>query len=133
MRIIVLLWLLVIAPAVVAVGPPVPAQFMGVWVPLGSTCSADRGLRVGETTVTLFNGADAQQFGDLDICHSCEGGARYGGVVVWVLPEFGAGRPAPFTVRFNANEERGVTIVEIGRDDLRRRFPLHNVKLRRCQ
>ncbi len=133
MKSLVGLWLLVVTPPVFAVEPPVPTEFVGEWVPVGSSCQATSRLRVESTTVTLVSGADSQKFEDLDLCHSCEGGARYGGVVVWLLPEFNNGAPAPFTVRFNANEEKGIAVVDIGRDDLKRRFPLHNVKLYKCK
>jgi hypothetical protein len=127
------LWLLVVTLPVFAVASAVPAEFVGEWVPVGSSCQAINRLRVEPTTVTLVNGPDSQKFENLDICHSCEGGARYGGMVVWLLPEFSKGAPAPFTVRFNANEEKGMTVVNIKRDDLKKRFPLHNMKLYKCK
>jgi hypothetical protein len=127
------LWLLVATLPAIAVEPPVPAEFLGEWVPVESSCQATSRLRVESTTVTLVNGSDSQEFGNLDLCHSCEGGAGYGGVVVSLLPEFNKGAPAPFTVRFNANEETGITVVKIKRDDLGKRFPLHNVKLYKCK
>jgi len=127
------LWLLAITLPALAVEPPVPAEFLGEWVPVAGSCQDGNRLRVQSTTVTLVNGPDSQTFGDLDICHSCEGGARYGGIVVWLLPEFSAGSAAPFVVRFNADEKKGVAIIDIKRDDLKRRFPIDGLKLRRCQ
>lgn len=133
MKIFPLLWLLLAATSVPATEIPVPAEFVGEWAPAGSSCDAQSRLRVESSTVTLINGADSQQFGHLDICFSCEGGARYSGLVVWLLPEFNQQGRTPFTVRFNTAEEKGITVVEIERDDLRQRFPLHKVKLHKCQ
>jgi hypothetical protein len=127
------LWLLLATIPVLAVERPVPAEFVGEWVPVGSSCDANSRLRVESKSVSLVNGPDSQQFGNLDICFSCEGGARYNGMVVWLLPEFNHGARTPFTVRFNANEEKGITVITIERDDLKKRFPLHNVKLLKCQ
>ena len=110
----------------------VPAEFIGDWVPADASCASTIRLRVAPRTVTLINGSDAQQFGHLDICFSCEGGARYAGIVVWLLPEFSSKGRGPFRVRFNAGEERGVAIVEFEKADLRQRFPLHKMKLHRC-
>jgi hypothetical protein len=133
MRFSLSLWLLFVVTPVLAVERPVPAEFIGDWVPVGGPCEATSRLRVESDTVTLINGSDSQRFGGLDICFSCEGGARYSGRVVWLLPEFSKGGRSPFLVRFNANEEPGVTVVEFEREDLRQRFPLHNVKLQRCE
>ena len=127
------LWLLLVALPALAVEIPVPVDFIGEWVPVGSSCNADSRLRVESNSVTLVNGSDSQQFGNLDLCLSCEGGARYNGSVLWLLPEFNKGGRTPFTVRFNAKEEKGITVVEIERDDLNKRFPLHNMKLHKCQ
>jgi hypothetical protein len=127
-----ILWLLLVTLPVLAIEFPVPAEFIGEWVPVGGSCNANSRLRVESNTVILVNGTDSQPFGNLDLCFSCEGGARYSGLVVWLLPEFKQGGRTPFTVRFNAKEEKGITVVEIERDDLKQRFPLHNVKLRKC-
>ena len=131
-RLVVALFFLAVSTVAFAVEPPVPEEFVGIWIPAGSSCQAKIGLRVEGTTVTLFNGSDYQQYGNLDICYSCEGGARYSGAVVWLLPEFGTERRAPFKVHFNDKEEEGTTVVEIARNDLKQRFPLHNVKLHKC-
>lgn len=128
-----LLCLLLATTSVPATEIPVPAEFIGEWVPAGSSCDAQSRLRVESNTVTLINGADSQQFGHLDICFSCEGGARYSGLVVWLLPEFNQHGRTPFIVRFNAQEEKGITVVEIDQDNLKKRFPLHNLKLHKCQ
>ena len=127
------LWLLLVTIPVLATELPVPAEFVGEWVPVGSSCNANNLLRVASNSVTLINGPDSRQFENLDICYSCEGGARYSGSVVWLLPEFSHGGRTPFTVRFNANEEIGITVVTIERDDLKKRFPLHNLKLHKCR
>ncbi len=111
----------------------VPAEFVGDWVSTKASCQSKTKLRILPTTVALFNGADSMQFGNLEICFSCEGGARYSGDVVWLLPEFNSADTKPFTVRFNAEEEKGVAVVDIESSNLKSRFPIHNKKLRKCQ
>lgn len=135
MKLFVSLWLLLVAMPVLAAELPVPVEFIGEWVPIGSSCAANSRLRVESNTVTLVNGSDSEQYGNLDLCFSCEGGARYSGIVLWLMPEFNKNKKAraPFIVQFNAKEEKGITIVDIVRDDLMKRFPLHNVKLHKCQ
>lgn len=136
MKSLVSLWLLLAAtPVLAAQQHPVPEEFIGEWVPVGSTCNASSRLRVEDNTVTLVNGADLEQFGDLDLCFSCEGGARYNGMVLWLMPESKRSKKgqAPFIVKFNAKEEQGITVVEIVRDNLKKRFPFHNTKLYKCQ
>lgn len=133
MKLVVSLLAMVISPAVIAVGPPIPEEFIGVWVPVGSSCQAKNKLHVKKDSVYLYNGSDTQQFGNIDICYSCEGGARYGGEVVWLMPEFNTGGQSTFTVYFNANEEHGISVVEMQNNDLMQRFPIHNVKLHKCK
>lgn len=108
-----------------------PNEFVGDWVPRRVSCESPAKLRVGAKTVTLINDSDSQNFGNLDLCYSCEGGARYDGAVVWLVPEFGKS-PGLFTVYFNAKEEKGTTVVEFESPQLKKRFPLHEVKLRKC-
>jgi hypothetical protein len=118
-----------------AVGPPMPAEFVGDWVSKEAFCEATVRLRVEVDTVTLINGSDSQEFGDLHLCYSCEGGARYGGEVVWLMPEFnklGSAKRGPFTIRFNADEEKGITVIDIMDKSLKKRFPLHELKLIKC-
>lgn len=80
----------------------------------------------------LLNGDKSKSFGDLDMCYSCEGGAKYNGRVVWLMPESHK-NITPFTVRFNADEKRGITKLDIQEADLKRQFPLHDVALKRCK
>jgi hypothetical protein len=110
----------------------VPVEFLGDWVRVKDSCESKIRLRVAPTSVTLVNGIDSEQFGDLDLCYTCEGGAQYNGEVVWLSPEFNSGNSAPFTVRFNANEKKGVAVVEIKMSSIKKRYPVHNKMLRKC-
>lgn len=133
-RIYVLCLLMFSIPAF-AVEFPVPDEFIGDWLPASSDCKSALGIRVEKSSVTLFNGTDTKKFGDLDICYSCEGGASYSGDVVWLLPEFHSGG-SQFTVFFNAHEKKGISVIEFQKsekDDIKKRFPLHNVELNKCK
>jgi len=132
MRIVISLIAIFMSSAVIAISPSVPKEFIGVWVPVGSSCQDKNKLDVKKDSVYLYNGSDKQQFGNIDICYSCEGGIRYSGEVVWLTPEFNTGGESTFTVYFNANEELGVTVVEMQNSELMQRFPIHNVKLHKC-
>jgi len=134
MKRICVLCLLMFASPTFAVEPPVPDEFIGDWLPADSTCKSKIGITVEKNAITLFNGSDSKKFGDLDICYSCEGGVRYSGEVVWLLPEFHSGGGAQFTVIFNAKEEKGITVIEFEKNEnLKKRFPLHGIKLNKCK
>jgi len=117
--------------AAVAV-PGVPPDFLGDWVPKTSTCQSELRFRVEAKSVVLINGSQSKSFGNLDFCYSCEGGARYNGIVVWMMPEFGGKTEAPFTAQFNAGEKVGVAKLDLQKPELKRQFPLHQVALKRC-
>ena len=125
---------------------PIPAELRGDWVPQTADCGSPIRLRVGETTLTLVNGADSQSWGDVALPTSFFG-PDYGGISVVALPDFEATQP--FTVYFNADEKKGVTKVDIytemGRPPnaeaariqaaakkLATRFPLDKVPLKKC-
>jgi hypothetical protein len=111
----------------------VPSEFLGDWVPQNTSCKSDVKLRVGTEAVTLINGADAQEFGDLlDLCYGCEGGIRYSGDVVWLAPKTKKTRGPTFTIKFNAGEQKGVTVVEFENQELQARFPVHMIELMKC-
>lgn len=110
----------------------VPHEFVGDWVPRKQSCDLPLRLRVEPKSVSLVNGRDVQRFTNLDLCRTCESGFHYQGNVVWLTPEPDKDGAVPFTIRFNENEQRGITLVEFEQDDLKRRFPLHNAKLRKC-
>ena len=133
MKLIISLLAIIISTAVFAVGPPVPEEFIGIWVPVKNSCESKNKLQITKNNVTLINSSDKKQFGNIDICYSCEGGIRYSGEVVWLTPEFNSGGMSPFFVYFNANEETGITVVDIQDHELKRRFTLHNLKLKKCK
>lgn len=111
----------------------VPSEFIGEWVAVGTSCKANNKLKIEEKTVTLINGSDSQEFGHLDVCFSCEGGAKYDGITVWLIPEFTDKNRSPFLIRFNADEERGIAeISKMEQEDLKMRFPIHNTKSYKC-
>lgn len=110
----------------------VPHEFLGDWVPRKLPCLSPVRLRVEPKSVSLVNDNDTQRFTNLDLCRTCEGGFHYQGKVVWLTPAPDKNEATPFTVRFNENEQRGITVVEIEQDNLKKRFPLHNAKLRKC-
>jgi len=120
------------AQSLQAAPSPVPSEFTGDWVPQKQPCHSTLRLRVASVFVSLINGKDVQRFANPELCHTCAGGARYQGNEVWLAPGPGDDEATPFTVRFNANEEKRITVVEIEDYALKKRFPLHNVKLRKC-
>lgn len=126
----------------------VPAEFVGDWVPTLGTCQAAARLRVAESQLTLINGRDSKVFGDIGIPTTFFG-PDYNGISVVVMPEINSGE-SPFTVFFNADEEKGMTRVEIYREikgntnaavraiqaraqALARRFPVNMMPLKKCR
>lgn len=111
----------------------VPKEFLGDWVPRAASCQSELKFRVEPRRVILQNGATTRTFGDIDICFSCEGGAKYDGKIVWLMPEFNSNNPLPFTVYFNAEEKLGVTKIDIQDSQIQKTFPLNGVALKKCK
>lgn len=116
-----------VAPAV----PEVPPEFLGDYVPRSASCRSALRFRVEADRVALINGSQTRTFGNIDVCYSCEGGAKYSGRVVWLLPEFGGTTDSPFTVAFNAGEKVGVVKLDMA-PGMNAQFPLHQVALKKC-
>jgi hypothetical protein len=124
-----------------------PQEFQGDWVPASATCDSPARFIVTATRMNLVNGADAQSYGDLAIAHTFFG-PDYQGISVVCVPEFNSSNP-PFTVYFNADEQKGSTKLEIYKEmkgpgnpqgetiqadakKLAERFPLNDVPLKKC-
>ena len=94
--------LLLASCATFPVNDEVPMAFRGYWVPQAQNCDAQLGLVVERDRLVLKNGTETRTFQDIDVCHSCVGGAKSDGIEIWLIPEFGTARPSPFIVRLNA-------------------------------
>jgi hypothetical protein len=114
-----------------AVAADIPAEFKGTWKPQNKNCQGDAALVVNSDSFTLMGQGRRQRFSNIDLCYSCEGGARYAGIVVWATPMPSQG-DAPFIVKFNADEKKGVTVVEVGDEQLAKAFPLTGLPLQKC-
>lgn len=110
----------------------IPAEFRGTWKPQATGCRSQAALVVTKDQLVLRKANQRRAFGDVDLCYSCEGGARYQGIVVWAAPGFAKGREGPFTVHFNADEKKGVTVIEPLDPHLARQFPVMGMRLRKC-
>lgn len=128
-------------------GEPVPAEFRGDWVAASASCTSMLRFRVAATGASLINGADKASYGD--IAWPTEYfGRDYTGIVVTGIPEFESGN-SPFTIFFNADEQKGMTKLSILQGEetpgnaqynaivraakkLNQRFPLDNVPLKKC-
>lgn len=130
-RIIATLALFAVPATMRAQTNEIPREFVGDWVPATSACSAPLRFRVAPKQVMLVNGRDSATFGDVDICMSCVGGARYEGITVMMKPQYSTD-DAPFMAYFNDEEKRGVTKLQDMKPDIARRFPVSNVALRKC-
>lgn len=109
--------------------PPVPQESQGYWVPAGASCKSELGVIVGATSIEFRNERNRRLI-NTRTCFSCEGGARYSGIVIWVT----ATEPnnGEFTLYLNAEERHGVATVEIESAELRSSFPLNDIALKRC-
>ena len=131
MRSIFVSWPLLLGAGVATAVSEVPPEYLGDYVPRAATCQSALRFRVEADRVELINGARTRRFGNIDLCYSCEGGAKYSGRVVWLMPEFGGTTDAPFTAAFNAGEQIGVVKLEMA-PALNAQFPLHRVALKKC-
>lgn len=112
-------------------GQPIPSEFSGNWVPKSASCSSPLSLNVTSTSVTFKNAKESRSFSNVEPCFSCEGGAQYSGIVVWVTTT--DNEKTPFTVYFNANEIKNTALVELESNELKSKFPLNNVGLKKCK
>lgn len=119
-------------PPISATGD-VPEEFIGDWVPSSSTCSSPIKFRVKSKAAVLINDKDSEAFEKIDLCYSCEGGAKYDGNVIWLTPESDTDSRVPFIAYLNAGEKIGVTVVDIDVSALKKRFPLDELELKKCK
>ena len=135
-----------LAPPDAAAQDKVPVEFQGDWVPATATCESPARFRVTETQMTLMNGEDTETYGDLGVTYSYFG-PDYEGISVVSIPEFNSTQP--FTVFFNADEQKDVTRLDIyqkiegppnpqldaiqaAAKKLSERFPLNRIPLKKC-
>ena len=110
---------------------PIPSEFLGKWVLKSSNCNAPVSLNVNTNSVKFQNGTDARLFSNVEACFTCEGGAKYAGIVVWAIPATKG--EAAFTIYFNAHEVKNDAVVEIQSASLKSKFPIENQVLRHCK
>lgn len=117
------------AATAVAVGPPVPAEYVGSWSPDG-TCKGPLQVKIAADSITLVNGSDSQKFGDVDMCLTCAGGFQYEGPVIWLVGDWrdgaAGGGVEHFTIYLN-QPAVGRAQVEVTRPELKKRFPFAGV------
>jgi len=111
----------------------IPPEFRGVWVSSTQACSSKLKFAVDIKKVSFINGNDSSSFDEIDLCYSCEGGANYQGQVVWLTPKENSNNRVPFIAYFNANEKTGVTKIDIDDPELKKRFHLEEVTLKKCE
>jgi hypothetical protein len=126
--------LLTIIPLVAAcqsvhAATPMPDELLGVWVRATDSCASYLRLNVTPNTIQFRKGQLKDEF-PVEPCFSCEGGARYDGIVVWASP-VGKG-DMPFVAHFNHGERRGVALVDISFSGLQSKYPLGGVELKHC-
>jgi hypothetical protein len=128
----------------------VPTDFQGEWVAATANCDAPARARVEAARVTLINGADMEAFTGIEMAGPSYFGPSYNGIQAVLITEFEGAQPVTGT--FNLNEKKGVAQLELGvptpahpankvaaahnarlaKLNLRKRFPLQNVALKRC-
>ncbi len=110
----------------------IPNEFRGIWKPSTESCKVEYGFRVGENTVSLFNKKQSIKLNNVDLCYSCEGGARYEGIIVWFIAKPSDSESPSLTGRFNVNEREGVTILDFNAKNLTELYPLNSLELIKC-
>jgi hypothetical protein len=133
-----------------AAAAQVPADFQGEWVAASAACTAPARARIEATRLTLVNGADMESFGGIEMAGPSYFGPDYNGIQAVLITELEGAQPV--TAMFNVNEKKGVAQLELGvptpahpankvaaahnarltKLNLRKRFPLQNVPLKKC-
>lgn len=127
----------------------VPPEFHGSWVPVNAACRSPARVQVAAQVLTLINGNDSAAIGGIEMAGPGFFPPGYRGIQAVPLTEFSGHQPA--TMTFNAGEKKGAAQVEfapvmpgkgnpqqnaynarINKLNLAKRFPLHNVPLKKC-
>jgi hypothetical protein len=133
-----------------AQGGPVPAEWQGTWVSVKAACDSPVRVVVTADRLTLVNGDDRQALGGIEMAGPGYWGPDYQGIEAVLITEFDGQQPV--TAVFNVGEKKGVAQVSfapvqggasgnallsaynkrITELNLARRFPLHEVPLKKC-
>ena len=127
----------------------VSAQFHGTWVAGNATCESPVRVQVAAQVLTLVNGNDSAALGGIEMAGPGYFPPGYRGIEAVLFPEFSGHQPA--IMSFNAGEKKGVAQVafafvtpgkgnaqldaihaRIAKLNLAKRFPIHNVPLKKC-
>jgi hypothetical protein len=128
----------------------VPAEYQGEWVAASAACTAPLRARIDAARLTLLNGADMESFAGIEMAGPGYFGPEYKGIQAVLITEFEGAQPV--TATFNVEEKKGVAQFELGVPtpahpankvaaahnarlatlNLRKRFPLQAIALKRC-
>ena len=126
----------------------VPAQYHGKWVPAKAACESPAAMVVSADRLTVVNGKDSEALGGIEMAGPGFFPPGYRGIMAVAITEFGGQQPARAT--FNVGEKKGSAVIEfaqvmpgknpqqnaynarISKLNLAKRFPLHNVPLKKC-
>ena len=101
--------LLLAGAAAAQVAPP--PDLYGSYAPAGD-CAREPKVTLDAKAITIQSAGKATRLAPIDACFSCEGGARYDGIVVWVS-QLGPDRnPIEPFFYFNAGEKKGALAMD---------------------
>jgi hypothetical protein len=139
-----------VAPPATAQSGPVPAEWQGTWVPVKAACDSPARVVITADRLTLMNGNDKQAIGGIEMAGPGYWGPDYRGIEAVLITEFDGQQPV--VAVFNAGEKKGIAQVSfapvqpggagnalltaynkrITELNLAKRFPLHEVSLKKC-
>jgi hypothetical protein len=102
------LWALGVTSA--AAAQVVSPDLIGAYAP-GGDCSREPRVTISDA-LTVHAAGRSIRLAPMDACHSCAGGAKYTGIEVWVTYLGKDGAPVSPMFRVNADEKRGVLVVD---------------------
>lgn len=140
----------VAAPLAMAQSGPVPAEWQGTWVPVKAACDSAVRMVITADRLSFVNGNDKQAIGGIEMAGPGYWGPDYRGIEAVLITEFDGQQPV--TAVFNAGEKKGIAQVSfapvqpgaggnallsaynkrITELNLAKRFPLHEVPLKKC-
>jgi len=126
---IALLAALLTPPASLAQTDVIPADQLGVWVPAKADCKSPLRLELAPKTMTLVNGKDRVNHGNVGLTYSYFGNS-YQGIQFAAMADWD--KTQPVTVIFNAGEKKGRAQILVDDAALKKRFPMDKATLKRC-
>lgn len=121
-----------IAVSTFGIEQDISAEYVGKYTTKKQECTGNKYVELNSKSIKFNSGSFNLVMDNVDHCYSCEGGARYSGIVVWLFPEFGVVSPSRAVLTLNHGEEIGMLGVELKEPNLVSNMGFERAVLSKC-